>query len=48
MIEYLSMKINIDEIKSKVLPVLEKASVTRAAIFGSYVRNEEREDMNKK
>lgn len=38
------MKSKIDQIKKKILPILEEAGVTRSAIFGSYVRGEERKD----
>lgn len=38
------MKADLNQIKSKVLPVLKKEGVTKAALFGSYVRGEERED----
>lgn len=38
------MKIDLDQIKNKILPVLKEAQVSRAAFFGSYVRGEERED----
>ena len=32
----------IDEIKKKVLPILRKHKVTKAGIFGSYARGEEK------
>lgn len=38
------MKANLEEIKSKVLPVLKQAGVTRSALFGSYARGENREN----
>lgn len=38
------MKTSLEEIKSKVIPVLKEAGVIRSSIFGSYVRGEERED----
>lgn len=38
------MKTNLNEIKTKVLPILKKAGVTRSSIFGSYVRGEEKLD----
>lgn len=38
------MRTDIDQIKTKALPVLKEAGVTRSAIFGSYVRAENRED----
>ncbi|MBI4066910.1 nucleotidyltransferase family protein [Candidatus Gottesmanbacteria bacterium] len=34
----------LDEIKNKAVPILEHAGVTRSAIFGSYVRGEDRKD----
>lgn len=39
------MKINIsiDEIKSKIVPILNRYSVRKAAFFGSLVRGEETE-----
>ena len=38
------MKITIDQIKKKAIPILKDAGVTRSALFGSYVYGEERED----
>lgn len=38
------MKIKLEDIKKKALPILKEAGVTRSAIFGSYVRGEEREN----
>ena len=35
---------NIDRINRKITPILEKYGVTRAGIFGSVARGEERED----
>jgi predicted nucleotidyltransferase len=35
---------NIEEIKKKVLPVVKRYEVQKAAIFGSFVRGEQRED----
>ena len=35
---------NIDEIKGKIVPILQKYGVKRASIFGSAVRDEMRED----
>ncbi|HMR17844.1 MAG TPA: DUF86 domain-containing protein [Sphingobacterium sp.] len=32
------------DIKNAILPILKKYNITRAGIFGSYVRNENRED----
>lgn len=37
-----SMTAKLEEIKNKALPVLREAGITRSAIFGSYVRGEER------
>jgi len=37
---------NIDEIKRKIVPILQKYGVKRASIFGSAVRDEIREDSN--
>lgn len=37
------MKLNIDQIKSKAVPILKEAGVTRSAVFGSYVRGEAQE-----
>lgn len=37
-------QIIIDEIKRKAVPVLKNAGVTRASIFGSFARGEERKD----
>jgi predicted nucleotidyltransferase len=39
-------KINkeIEEIKSKIVPILKKNKVTKAGIFGSYSRGEQRKD----
>jgi predicted nucleotidyltransferase len=34
------MKMSLDEIKEKIVPILKSAGVTRSAIFGSYVRGE--------
>lgn len=35
---------SLDKIKTKVLPILKEAGVTRSALFGSFVRGEERND----
>lgn len=37
------MKITIDQIKKKAVPILKEAGVTRSALFGSFVRGEEDE-----
>jgi predicted nucleotidyltransferase len=34
----------IDELKGKIIPVLQQHDVIHAAIFGSFARGEERED----
>jgi len=34
------MKSNIEEIKDKIVPVLKRHDVVRAALFGSFVRGE--------
>lgn len=38
-----AMKVNLEKIKSKALPILKQAGVTRSSVFGSYVRGEARE-----
>ena len=38
------MKLNIDQIKRKIQPILKEAGVTRSAVFGSYVRGEAKEN----
>lgn len=38
------MKLDVNQIKSKILPVLKEANVAHASLFGSYVRGEQRED----
>ncbi|MCK4542408.1 MAG: nucleotidyltransferase family protein [Spirochaetales bacterium] len=38
------MKIDIEEIKRKILPVLQRYGVKRVGLFGSYVRGEMKED----
>ncbi|MGH7204185.1 MAG: nucleotidyltransferase family protein [Nitrosotalea sp.] len=37
------MSTTLEEIKIKAVPILKKAGVTRSAIFGSYVRDEQTE-----
>lgn len=37
------MQADLDQIKVKALPILKEAGVSKAAIFGSYVREEEKE-----
>src|SRR5207248_599126 len=36
--------LTLDEIKAKAIPVLQAAGVTRAALFGSYARGDNRPD----
>ncbi len=38
------MSTRIEEIKRKILPILQRYGVKRAGLFGSYVRKEMRED----
>ena len=38
------MKIDIEEIKRKTLPILQRYGVTKTGLFGSCVRGEMRED----
>ncbi len=38
------MKIDIEELKQKILPILQRYGVKRAGLFGSYVRGDMRED----
>lgn len=38
------MKINIAQIKRKVVPILKKAGINRSAVFGSYARRKEKEN----
>lgn len=35
---------NVEDIKKKILPILKKYGVTRAGIFGSVIRGEEKQD----
>ena len=37
------MKENIEEIKKKALPILRKHGVSKAGVFGSYARGEQKE-----
>lgn len=34
------MRVYLEDIKTKALPILKEAGVTRSSIFGSYVRGE--------
>jgi len=38
------IKMDITQIKEKAIPILKEAGVTRSALFGSYIRGEQRED----
>ena len=38
------MDMEIEEIKYKIIPILKRYDVRRAALFGSFVRGEQRED----
>ena len=38
------MKTNIEDVKSKVAPILKKAGVTSSSIFGSYAHGNNREN----
>jgi predicted nucleotidyltransferase len=40
----INMKTQIEEIKQKILPILQLYGAKRAGLFGSYVRGEMRED----
>lgn len=45
MLYYIHMQQNIlEEIKTKALPVLKDADVTKAALFGSYARGDNKKD----
>ena len=38
------MNMELEEVKKKILPILRHYGVSRAALFGSFARGEERED----
>lgn len=38
------MKVNINKIKEKILPILQDYGVKKAALFGSYVRSQMQKD----
>ena len=38
------MKLNMNDIKDKAVPILKQEGVTRAALFGSIVRGEDKEN----
>lgn len=37
------LQIRIEKVKSKILPVLKQAGVTKSSLFGSYVRGDQTE-----
>lgn len=37
------MEVHLEEIKRKILPILRRHGVTKAAVFGSFVRGENKE-----
>ncbi len=37
-------QLTIDEIKEKAVPILKEAGISKSALFGSYVRGEEKEN----
>jgi len=38
------MRTSVEEIKQRILPILQKYNIKRAGLFGSYARGEMRED----
>lgn len=38
------MKVNINQIKKKAIPILKEAGVTKSALFGSVVRGDDNKD----
>lgn len=38
------MRTSVEEIKQRILPILQKYNIKRAGVFGSYARGEMRED----
>lgn len=38
------MKLKIEQIRKKVVPILKEAGVTRSSIFGSYVHGDAKEE----
>ena len=38
------MRVSAEEIKQRILPILQKYNIKRAGLFGSYARGEMRED----
>lgn len=38
------MRTSVEEIKQRILPILQKYNIKRAGFFGSYVQGEMRED----
>jgi uncharacterized protein len=41
---HIMTRVDLTQIKQKVLPILKEASVTRSSLFGSYVRGEQKGD----
>ncbi len=35
---------SVDDIKTKIIPILKKSGIIRSSLFGSYVRGEQRKD----
>lgn len=42
--ELIVMDMELEDIKCKIVPILKRYDVKRAALFGSFVRGEQRED----
>jgi len=42
--ELILMDMELEDIKCKIVPILKRYDVKRAALFGSFVRGEQRED----
>ena len=38
------MRVSVEEMKQRILPILQKYNIKRAGLFGSYARGEMRED----
>lgn len=43
-IEHRYEELDIEKIKKKIIPILKRNSVTKAGIFGSYARSEQKKD----
>jgi len=41
---YIMMSMELEEIRNKIIPVLQRHDIKKAAIFGSFVREEQKED----